>query len=97
MAVESAADRAVFLNSDDFGVSATWNSTTFDVLFLNSYELLTLFGIAVEAYNVSAYVDDSKISGLARGDTFTVNSIGYKVRDVQPDGTGMTILVLSKD
>ena len=97
MAVESDADRAVFLSSADFGISATWNSTSFDVLFLNSYELLTIFEIQIEASNVSAYVKDSDISGLARGETVSINSVAYKVRDIQPDGTGMTILVLSKD
>ena len=97
MPVESDSDRAAFLDSDEFGASATWNSTTFDVMFLSKYELAAIFDVEIEANEVSAICRDSDISGIQREQTFTVNSTAYKVKDIQPDGTGMTTLILSED
>jgi len=35
-------------------------------------------------------------SGADYGDSIAINSVNYKVRIIQPDGTGMTTLVLEK-
>lgn len=82
----------------DFGVDATWNSTTFKVLFHNAYEAVTLFNLDIGSKNVYVETKDSDVVGAKDGDPFTVNGVAYKViGPPQPDGTGITVLELSKD
>ena len=81
----------------DFGVDAVWNVTTFKVIFHNAYEAVTLFGLDIESKNPYVEAKDSDVVGIAQGNTFTVNATAYKVIGIQPDGTGITILTLSKD
>ena len=81
----------------DFGVDAVWNNTTFKVIFHNAYEAVTLFGLDIESKNPYVEIKDSNVPGIAQGDAFTVNGTPYKVIGIQPDGTGITILTLSKD
>jgi hypothetical protein len=39
----------------------------------------------------------SDIPTAADGDTLTIDSVVYKIADAQPDGTGFSRLILSKD
>lgn len=82
----------------DFGVIATWNGTTFSVIFHNEYEAVILFAGEIESRNPYAEVRDSDIVGAKGSDSFTVNGTAYKIKGPpKPDGTGITILELSKD
>ncbi len=81
----------------DFGVDATWNGKDFQVLFHNPYEAAVLFGQDIESKGPYVEVKDSDVEEIAQGDDFRVNDTDYKVRGIQPDGTGITVLKLSKD
>jgi hypothetical protein len=37
------------------------------------------------------------VANASRGDTFVVGGTIYYVQEVQPDGTGITTLILSRD
>jgi hypothetical protein len=39
---------------------------------------------------------DADITDLAYGDALTVNGVAYTVREMQPDGVGMTRILLKK-
>ena len=82
----------------DFAIDAEWNGKTIRAIFHNAYEAVTLFGSDIESKNPFVEVQDSDIEGIVPGDTITVGSVEYKVKDPpQPDGTGITILILTKE
>ena len=90
-------DLAAFLNSNELGDVAIYNGNTINVLFLNEHEAVMLFGLEVESASPLIMARDSDISGIQHGSTIVVSGITYKVIDIQPDGTGLTTLILSKD
>lgn len=88
-------DLAAFF--EDFGIDAVWNGTTFKVIFHNAYEAVTLFGSDIESKNPYIEAKDSDVAGIVKGNMLTVNGTAYKVMTPQPDGTGITVIELSKD
>lgn len=95
MAVETEADRAALLR--DFGVTVTYSGGSFTAIHDSAFELLPLgevIGVATTQPRLLARTSD--VSALARGTTLTVNGINHKLEEHQPDGTGFTLLLLSK-
>ncbi len=92
-------DLAVFLA--DFGVSATYTHAgtpaTISVIFDNEYVPANLGGIEVESLGPAATCKTSDVSNAAHGDTVVINSVTYYITGVHPDGTGMTVLLLSRN
>jgi hypothetical protein len=83
----------VFEDWDDI----TWNATSFKGIFHNSSQILDALGIGVESRNPFIQVEDADISGMAKGDAVTVNSVAYYCLDIRPTGFGKSIVILSKD
>lgn len=95
MAVETAADRAIFL--EDFGVTATWNTNSVKGIFDNVYAAEDVGGNVAFAVTQPRFLcKTADISAMAEGDTITIESVNYYVRIIMPDGTGMTDLALEK-
>lgn len=103
MAVESAADRAIFLDADEFGIEAEWEipgewPSTVKGIFDNDY-----LAVDLEA-NVAVASRDPRLlcatadlpEGHGAGDTVTIDEVVYKARNFEPDGTGMTVVQLEK-
>lgn len=83
-------DHTAFLGEDGFAVPASVGGSSVSVIFDHDY---------IDAQGVSgehpiALCDDSDISSVSVGDAMAVNSGLYAVRSIEPDGTGMTILIL---
>ncbi len=103
MAVESALDRAIFVDPDDFGVAATYTpsgglATTVNGIFDNEFiEVDAGGGVGVALQQPRFLCRSADISGAAEGDALVVNTVDYTIRIVQADGTGMTTLVLEED
>lgn len=103
MGVETEADRALMLNVGDFGTIATYTLSaggTSSILgiFDNEYfeaEANTNVGF-VSTQPRFVCTTASLPSTAGYNDTAVINTITYKVRVVQPDGTGMTTLILEK-
>lgn len=90
MVIETDADRTNLLAG--WGITATKGSDTFTAIFENDYvEIGDIVGLRPTA--LARSVDITAYS-VAVGDTLTINSTTYIVRIVQPDGTGMTLLIL---
>jgi len=98
MAVESAADRAVFVNPSDFGVAATYDGAALNGIFDSDYFAAELGArVAVEGARLRFVCRSADLAdGGVHGKTVVIASTSYKVREVHPDGTGMTELVLEK-
>lgn len=102
MAVESAADRAIFVDTDDFGVAGSYTpaggvASTVNGIFDNEFiEVDAGGGIGVAMQQPRFHCRTSDVSSAAEGDAITINAINYVIRVVEDDGTGMTVLVLEK-
>ena len=96
MAVEDAADRAGFFDSDEFGVTATYSvGGTVDGVFENEFfEALTETDVAVESAQLLFTCATADVPTAAHGQTLAWSGNTYAIVGVQPDGTGVTILVL---
>ena len=103
MPVESAADRLVFLNTDEYGDSATYALADdlgsksvqgiFDVEFREVVE--NEFGVGVATHPPSFRMRTADLpGGYGDGDELIVNAVTYIVRTHQRDGTGMVMLRL---
>jgi len=103
MAVESATDRAVFVDVDDFGTAATYtpsggSAATVNGIFDNEFiEVDAGGGVGVALVQPRFHCRTADVSSAAEGDAITIDSVAYTVRIVQDDGTGMTVLILERD
>ncbi|HDK41519.1 MAG TPA: hypothetical protein ENG93_02540 [Nitrospirae bacterium] len=92
------SDIDMMLDTSEFAVTATYDgSTSVNGIFDNDYEAADLGEGAVEASVPTFLYKSSDISNVQQGMTLVVNGTTYKVREIRPDGTGMTLLVLSED
>lgn len=94
MAVESAADVALFFNPDEFGESATITPSgggafTTDVLVDRGDGVTGLGGRDFAAPAVVALLPRSSWTGAARGATVVVGGVTYSVDHVGADATGL--------
>ena len=103
MAVESADDRAVFVDVDDFGSAATYTPSGGSAKHgqrhfrqrLHRSRCRRRKGVALQQPRFHCRTAD--VSSAAGGDALVVGGVNYTIRIVQDDGTGMTMLVLEKD
>jgi hypothetical protein len=76
---------------------AAGSQITLDVgIFENGFRAFDLGGVPVESNTPQLTIDAADVPNPARGDTVTINDVGYVVRDIRPDGEGWTVLVLSE-
>jgi len=103
MAVETATERAIFFEADDFAVTASYtpsggSATNINGIFDNEYfeaDAGGTIGIAIQQPRFQCQT--SNVSSAAEGDAITINSVAYTIRIVQDDGTGVTTLVLEQN
>lgn len=102
MAVESAADRAVFVDADDFGEAATYTlkngaaRATVNGIFSNDYvDVAQVEGSRQASRRCRFTCREADIPARAgNGDHVTIGGDEYRVRVIEPDGTGMADLVM---
>jgi len=101
MAVESAADRAAFVNPDEFGSAATWTLAAGGQSSLNGvFSEGAAPGVdrnAALAPRVPAFFCRTADlpSGAAPGDKLTIGARAFRVLSIlDPDATGMTAVDL---
>ena len=102
MAVETATERAIFFDADDFGVAASYTrqgqpAVTINGIFDNEFFEVEAGGeVAVAMEQPRFACRTSDVSSATEGDTININSVNYTIRVVQSDGTGVTVLVLEE-
>lgn len=98
MSAETDADRLAFFDLDDFAVCAVWKDDNANVKgnvkgqFRNEF----VDALNVESQTPTFQCRASDISGIANGHTMTIDSTDYTVYVKQPDGTGVTTLILEE-
>lgn len=103
MPVETDADRALFLDNDEFGLAVTWTSAagsvSFSAIFDAEYQLLDVptLDAGAEGAGPQIHCRTSDLpADAAQGDGVTVDGTAYQAVELKPDGTGMTIVRLQE-
>jgi len=98
MAVESADDRTIFFDVDDFGTAATYTPSggagvTVNGIFDNDFiEVDGGGGVGFAMQQPRFVCRTADVSSATEGDALSVSGT-----IVQDDGTGLTTLILEKD
>lgn len=88
--MDFTADIALMLQ--DFGVDATIGASTVRVIFDAEYE--AALGTGMEAAGPRCTGATADLATAVQGTAITIAAVAYKVASHQPDGTGLTTLVL---
>lgn len=91
--VETADDRLIMLS--DFGVDAVYtpgggSPVTIKTILLNDYYAVETGSVAVEMNQPIAVIRTADAPSIAHDDTMVINAITYKVKNIRPDGTGIS-------
>jgi len=88
----------ILMNSDHFAVDFVNARTGLTISVLFDKEFITMVD-DVESLIPAITCADSDVPGVLHGDVFTEvsTSTAYNVSGNQPDGTGLTLLLLSED
>lgn len=90
--LESDADRLAYLQA--LGEQITVNGQSLWAVADNAYvDVLDL----AAGTRPQAIVRSSDVPAIAPGQTVVMQGTQYSVAEIQPDGTGMTTLILRKD
>jgi hypothetical protein len=89
-------DLAPFFSTADFAVDATLGATAVRGIFDAAYS--EPLGNVVEGNSPVFMLPtaDSDAAGAAHGTTLVIGATTYKVRGIEPDGTGVTLLRLEQ-
>jgi hypothetical protein len=79
---------------DAIGQTGIYGSITINLLYDRTYIQLTPDGMAVESTGPVAFCKTDDVAGASHGSTLSIGGAIWKVREVKPDGTGMTVLML---
>jgi len=94
MTVESPEDRLSML--EDFGIVVEYDGNEFCGILDQTFMSVDL-GEGIEAAELVLTVRSSDVSGISEGDEITADGTEYIIRNVEPDGTGITILRLNNE
>ena len=92
---------AVFLNTDDFAKAAVWTpqggaATDINVIFDDEYTGTNLGTGEIDTAAPQVRAETSVVSTMTQDDAIVIDNTTYYVLSVQKDGTGITIIQLSK-
>jgi hypothetical protein len=87
-------DFAPFFNTADFAVDATLGGVAVEGIFDADY--LEPLGNVVEGSGPVFTLATADATGAVHGTTLVIGATTYKVRGIEPDGTGVTLLRLEK-
>lgn len=99
LASQSAgADLAAFFDTAGFAETVTYGSASIPAIFYTPFEASQMFGQEIANATPAAHIKTSDVAAPARGDVFTrEDGTAYNVIAAHPDGTGITLLILSAD
>ena len=83
-------DFTAFFNSSEHGTEATYNAASVVGIFEDQF--VEVGGI--ESVKPTFLCSTADVSGIAHNDNITINAIIYAVVGLQPDGTGVILLIL---
>jgi hypothetical protein len=81
----------------DFAVDASYHGASIRVIFDESYKLVNALTGGIESTGPQAICQSSDVAGAQHGEQIVVNDTAYYITGIEPDGSGITVLTLSKD
>jgi hypothetical protein len=99
MPVETSADRAAMLSPKDWGVTATYNSKgkryPISGIFDREYQAVDVAEAEVSSTFPVFHIQTADLPCRYQfGDTIQIEGETFNIRDIQPDGTGISMLRL---
>jgi hypothetical protein len=91
-----AENLTAFVRDDDFAVAATLQGVAVTSGVIFDAEYVEPLGNFAEARQPVALAIASEVASVAQGQTLAIGATNYKVRGVEPDGTGMVVLRLEE-
>ena len=77
--------------------AATFKTATINVIFDNEFSAARTIGdIEIEAAGPQALCKTSDVSAAVHNDTLVIGGVTYYIKGIEPDGLGVTTLILSK-
>lgn len=92
LSTDLTGDLPAMLDTDEFAVAATIGAGTVDGIFDNAF--VSVEGI--EGTHPIFLCEASEVSSVVHDNTVVIGAVTYKVKGIEPDGTGMTMLILEK-
>lgn len=83
-------DMTVFFNVGEHATAATYKTTTVKGIFENQYVEVN----GVQSVKPTFLTAVDSVPGIVRGNKILIENISYTFIFHQPDGTGLTLLVL---
>jgi hypothetical protein len=87
-------DLTAFFNVDDFAVAATLNGATVKAIFDNNYELGSVGPFGMSGTQPTLTLSTADVPTDPIGKSAVVNGKTYTIAVHQPDGTGVSQLLL---
>jgi hypothetical protein len=87
-------DLTAYFNTADFGVEALWSESAEPVVVIFDKAFIENLGIA--GNSPVALAKESDFPDVAEGQTLTISGTVYTIITSQPDGTGVTTLIMEK-
>ncbi len=88
-------DLDVFLDIDDFAITVTVDSGSVSAIFEESWVELEIGKVPYSGLKPTLFGKASDFSGKF-GKAVVINSTNYTIVDIQPDGSGMVLVVLTE-
>ena len=97
MALEGSADLAGYFDTNANGSAATitidGSRSSIDVIFNKEFFEIPGNEGGVQSSQPVFYCRSSDVTNVEQGDTIQVDSITYNIVSVEPDNTGVTVLI----
>lgn len=90
-------DLTFFLDNEEFAVDVLYNAATIQGIFDDEFTSGADDGVGVETTVAQVLVKTSDVASAAQGETMTINTVDYNIIGIQPDGTGLTLILLSRN
>lgn len=89
-------DLSPFFSDDEFAVDVVLNSVPVKAIFDNAYARGDVGSLGMASTQPALTLASSDVPSSPRGKTCVVGSVTYKVAEHEPDGTGVSVLLLEK-
>ena len=86
-------DTTEFFSASDFAEQVTIAGASVNAIFDSPYSRV---GTLLSMSDPALWCPSAAVAGVVRGAAVVVRGVAYTVRDVQPDGTGVTVLQLER-
>lgn len=95
-------DLDIFFSNSDVAKTATYTPAVgtakpVQVIFDAPFGLTSAQGIDYQSDVPAVTIKTSDVPSVGEGDTLTIDGVVFKVKEIQPDGTGISRIILSKD